>query len=58
MRELQERVARLEDDVHEARQLHRRLAELTDVVEELLVPVAQRDEARLGEVLERYRAGL
>lgn len=58
LQQLRERVAMLEDDVMEARQLHRRLAELTDVVEELLVPIAQRDEARLAEALERYRAGL
>ncbi len=58
IQQLWERVAMLENDVREARQLHRRLAELTDVVEELLVPIAQRDEARLEDVLERYRAGL
>ncbi len=56
--ELLRRVSALEDDVKEARRLHRRLAELTDVVEELLVPIAQRDEARLQDALDRYRAGL
>ena len=49
---LRERVATLEDEVQECRQLNLRLAELTDVVEELLLPVAQRDEERLSELLE------
>jgi flagellar biosynthesis/type III secretory pathway chaperone len=51
--ELQERVAELEDEVQECRQLNLRLAELTDVVQELLVPLAQRDEARLADAVER-----
>lgn len=58
---LQERVAVLEEEVQECRQLNLRLAELTDVVQELLLPVAQRDEARVAEVLgefERYSKGL
>ena len=37
---LRERVAVLEDEVQECRQLNLRLAELTDVVQELLLPVA------------------
>lgn len=56
--ELRERVAVLEDEVQECRQLNLRLAELTDVVAELLLPVAQRDEAKAAEVLERYSKGL
>jgi hypothetical protein len=58
---LRQRVAVLEDEVQECRQLNLRLAELTDVVQELLLPVAQRDEAKLAEVLgefERYSKGL
>lgn len=55
---LRERVATLEDEVQECRQLNLRLAELTDVVEELLLPVAQRDEERLSELLEKYSRGL
>jgi hypothetical protein len=39
--------------VQECRQLNLRLAELTDVVQELLVPLAQRDEARLADAIER-----
>jgi hypothetical protein len=55
---LRERVATLEVEVQECRQLNLRLAELTDVVEELLLPVAQRDEERLSELLEKYSRGL
>ena len=56
--ELRRRVAVLEDEVQECRQLNLRLAELTDVVEELLLPVAQRDEQRVAAVLEQYSQGL
>jgi hypothetical protein len=55
---LLERLAVLEDEVQECRQLNLRLAELTDVVTELLLPVAQRDDAEVTEVLDRYRQGL
>jgi alkylation response protein AidB-like acyl-CoA dehydrogenase len=55
--ELQRRVAELEAEVQENRQLNSRLAELTDVVAELLVPLAERDEARVEQVL-RLRAGV
>ena len=56
--ELRDRLAVLEDEVQECRQLNLRLAELTDVVQELLVPVAQRDEAKVAELMERYSKGL
>ena len=55
---LRERVTVLEQEVQECRQLNLRLAELTDVVEELLLPVAQRDEQRVSAVLEKYSKGL
>ena len=55
---LKERMARLEEEVQECRQLNLRLAELTDVVQELLLPVAERDEQRITEVMERYAKGL
>ncbi len=48
----------LEDEVQECRQLNLRLAELTDVVQELLLPVAARDEERIGAVLEKYSQGI
>ncbi len=52
--ELHARIDALEAEIQETRRLHRRVAELTDIVEELLVPVAQRDEAKLRETLEKY----
>ncbi len=58
MEALAARVAVLEDEVQECRQLNLRLAELTDVVEELLLPVAQRDEQRISAALEKYAQGL
>ena len=51
-------MAVLEEEVQECRQLNLRLAELTDVVGELLLPVAQRDEDRIAEVMERYSKGV
>jgi hypothetical protein len=55
---LRRRVVELESEMQEARRLHRRVAELTDIVQELLVPVSQRDEAKLREQLDRYSASL
>lgn len=55
---LRQRVAVLEEEVQECRQLNLRLAELTDVVQELLLPVAQRDEQRISAVLAKYSEGL
>lgn len=56
--ELAERVAVLEEEVQECRQLNLRLAELTDLVQELLLPVAQRDEEKVAEMVRRYAAEL
>lgn len=55
---LRERVAVLEVEVQECRQLNLRLAELTDVVQELLLPIAVRDEAKVAELIERYAKGV
>lgn len=52
------RLRRLEDEVQENRRLHRRVAELTDVVAELLVPIADRDEEKVRQLLEVYRREL
>ena len=52
---LRRRVARLEAEVQECRALNVRLAELTDIVTELLLPVAARDEEKLASLLEKYR---
>ena len=56
--QLRRRVRRLEDEMQEARRLNRRLAELTDIVQELLVPIAQRDEDKITEYLQRYSSSL
>ena len=53
VRDLQERVARLEEDVAESRRLNERLSDVLDVVVELLVPAVQRDDARLDEALKK-----
>jgi transposase len=54
-RNLGDRVARLEAEVDELQQLNLRLAELTDVVQELLLPLARQDPDKAVELLERYR---
>jgi hypothetical protein len=51
---LQRRLETLETEVQECRQLNIRLAELTDLVEQLLLPAAARDEQKLAEAVERY----
>lgn len=51
---LRERVADLEDEVAECRRHHHRTAELTDLVQALLVPLATRDEAELQRLLRDY----
>ena len=55
---LRARVRALEEEVQENRQLNRRIAELTDVVAELLIPLEARDTKRVEEVLDRYKQGL
>ncbi|MDN5895336.1 MAG: hypothetical protein L0H93_15095 [Nocardioides sp.] len=54
LEQLQARVADLETEVQELRTYQHRLAELTDIVQELLVPLSQRDQSRVDEVLARY----
>ena len=56
--ELRARVATLEEEVRECRRQQLRLAELTDVVQELLLPLSQRDQDKVEELLERYSAQL
>jgi len=53
--DLRRRVRRLEAEVQECRALNVRIAELTDIVTELLLPVASRDEEKLAALLEKYR---
>lgn len=51
---LRARVERLESEITQERHLQRRLAELTDVVQHLVIPAAQRDDDKLRELLEQY----
>ncbi|MFC4858740.1 DUF6752 domain-containing protein [Actinophytocola glycyrrhizae] len=54
IRHLHDRIAVLEREVQEARRLNQRMAELTDVVAEVLVPAADRDDKVLAEKLATY----
>ncbi len=58
LEKLQRRLNDLEAEVQECRQLNLRLAEVTDVVEQLLLPVAQQDRERIDEVLAKYSRSL
>jgi hypothetical protein len=53
---LRQRLAELEEEIQECRQVNLRLAELCDVMMELLLPVADRDEEQVQAILARYRA--
>ena len=55
VKDLHRRISALEEEVQECRQLNLRLAELTDVMMEMLLPVADRDDAKVAAILERYR---
>ncbi len=52
--ELQQRLDQLEAEVQECRQLNIRLAEVTDLVEQLLLPMAARDEEQIAAAVEKY----
>jgi hypothetical protein len=52
------RIEQLEDEVQENRNLNLRLAELIDVVQELLVPVASQDRDRIETALARFERSL
>lgn len=58
VRELEQRVADLEADLAEMRRHQMRLAELADIVQELVVPMASRDEERIREAIERFQGSL
>lgn len=47
------RVARLEEEVQESRRLNQRLSDVIDVVTEVLVPAADRDDERMRAALVR-----
>jgi hypothetical protein len=56
--QLEQRVADLEADMSEMRGHNLRLAEIADVVQELLIPLASRDEVRVQEAIERFNKSL
>jgi hypothetical protein len=56
--ELVGRIKELEDDVAELRAQNLRLAELADVLQELVVPLASRDQERIDEAIARFNKGL
>ncbi len=58
VQELRARVEDLEASIAELRRHHLRLAELTDLVQELLLPVAARDEDRIAAAIEQFQQGL
>ncbi len=56
--QLERRVADLEAEVSEMRRHNLRLAELTDVVQELLVPMSSRDEERIRQAIDQFNASV
>jgi hypothetical protein len=58
MHRLEQRIADLEADVTEMRQHNLRLAELVDVVQELLVSLASREDPEVTAAIERFRKSL
>lgn len=56
--ELLTRIAELEVEVQESRQLNVRVAELVDLVQELLLPVASQDPTRIEEALAKFERSL
>ena len=56
--QLQRRLEDLEAEVQECRQLNVRLAEVTDLVEQVLLPAAAQDEAQLAAAIEKYTRSL
>jgi hypothetical protein len=55
---LERRITELEAEMQEARRLNRRVAELLDIVEELLVPLSQRDEEKVRAYLDKHTSPL
>ena len=48
-------ISELKEEIQEIRALHQRVAELTDLVAEVLVPLADRDDARVKNALARFQ---
>jgi len=56
--DFERRLAELEAEVQECRNVNLRVAELTDLVTELLVPLAAGDHDGARALIERYHASL
>lgn len=56
--ELRQRVETLESEIEELRRQNLRLAEIADVVQELLVPLASRDQDRVDAAIESFTQSL
>ena len=54
LEQLRARLNRMEAEVQECRQLNMRLAELTDLVEQLVLPVAAQDQAKIAAAVDKY----
>ena len=55
---LYKRVAELEEEIQETRKLNQRLSDLIDVVTEILVPVADRDDEKMRDALARLTSAV
>lgn len=53
--DLVKRIEELEAEVQECRQLNLRVAELVDLVQEVLVPVASQDRERIQAALDKFQ---
>ena len=58
IRALRRRLKQVEDEVLESRQLNRQVAEMIDVIGEVLLPAGDRDEERLHALLRKYDSSL
>ena len=52
--DLEQRVADIEEVITELRRHHLRVAELVDVVQELLIPMASQDQERIQEAIAKF----
>lgn len=56
--DLIQRIGELEAEIQENRNLNLRVAELVDVVSELLIPVASQDQAKIAAAVEKFQKAL